>query len=495
MHIDIIWRMFYRCEQGNNVAAILHDLHDNLISKNIDAEHYIKEEFDWIRSAFPENNRNGYLSIQRQGRTIALNERFRKELLIGLAAWEKKMKDVGATDYLNISTALYKHIDKIHPKYRSILIDESQDFGNIEFKIARKLSHPNTNDIFLCGDAAQKISTKYQNLKEAGIELHGSRSKQIFKNYRNSREILELANHILVENLTDEMMASEDYEILDPEYASFSGANPLLLEAEDLSIELSSAINHIQNILQENQKACICIAGFSHKEVETYAIENNISVLSENVDIDNANLFLSDLDQTKGFEFDYVCILNCKNGVIPNLHVPSDEHFRELSRLYVAMTRAKLELIISFSDQISSLFNNVDDYIIKDNWTTFASMSMKPYLAPTKIPEVVHKEVDEFNDPLNITGQMFLYRKESIGLSIDLIELLRQKVDGKGGRTKLASGSYRINSWKYISNLFHDINKRDAFEHKISKALTQEIKKLEVIKNKPNFNPTKRSGI
>ena len=355
-----------------------------------------------------------------------------------------------------------------------------QDFGNIEFTIARKLTQHNDNDIFLCGDAAQKISTKYQNLKEAGIELHGSRSKQIFRNYRNSREILELANHILHENMTDEMMASEDYEILDPEYASFSDANPLLLKAKNLAIELSSAIDYIRTNLKDNQKACICIAGFSHREIEIYAESQNIPVLSGNVDIEEADLFLSDLDQTKGFEFDYVCILNCKEGVIPDLHVPSEEHFRELSRLYAAMTRAKLELMISYSGQVSSLFNNVDDYIIKDGWTTFASKTMKFYPAPNKMAEVVHEDDDECNGPLDMTGELFLYRKEAIGLSNGLIELLRQRVNGKGGRTKLASGSYRINSWRDISELFHDIKNRNAFEHKINKDLTQEIRKLEV---------------
>jgi hypothetical protein len=479
-HIDAVWREFYRCELGNNDAAILHELHDSLISRQIDAEHYIREEFDWIRSAFPTNNRKGYLSIQRQGRSIALNERFRDKLLNGLAAWEKKMKAVGVTDYLNISTALYKHINKINPRYRSVLIDESQDFGNIEFTLARKLVLQNDNDIFLCGDAAQKISTKYQNLKEAGIELHGSRSKKIVRNYRNSREILELANFILIENLTEEMLESEDFEILDPEYASFSGANPLLLKANNLAIELSSAINYIQTNTNENQKACICIAGFSHREIELHAEKLGLPVLSGNVDIEKADIFLSDLDQTKGFEFDYVCILNCKEGVIPDLHVPVEEHFRELSRLYVAMTRAKLELIISYSGQVSPLYNNVDSYLIEDNWTTFASKDMKFYPEPKKMAEVVHEEDDVCNSSLEMIGENFLYRKEAIGLSNGLIELLRQRVNGQGGRTKLASGSYRINSWKNISALLHDVNYRNAFEHKINRDLIQEIKQLEV---------------
>jgi hypothetical protein len=480
-HIDVIWREFYRCELRNNDAAILQYLHDSLISRGIDAEQYIREEFDWIRSAFSVNNRNGYLSILRQGRTIPLNERQRKLLLQGLIAWERKMKDIGVTDYLNISTAVYKYIDKIPSKYRSILIDESQDFGNIEFTIARKLVNQNENDIFLCGDAAQKISTKYQNLKEAGIDLHGSRSKKIVRNYRNSREILELANHILIENLTEEMISSDDFEILDPEYASFSDANPLLLKAKNLAVEISSAINYLNSNIKKNQKACICIAGFSHHEIELYANEIGFPVLSGNVDIDNASVFLSDLDQTKGFEFDYVCILNCTAGVIPAVHLPTEEHFRELSRLYVAMTRAKLELLISYSGKKSHLFENIEDFIIEDDWLTFADKTMKFYKQPNKMAEIVHEEDNVLVNLSEMTGELFLYRKEAIGLSNELIAFLRKKVNGQGRKIKLASGSFQITSWKNMADLINDVNNRNAYEHKISQKFIVELNQLKII--------------
>lgn len=479
-HIDEVWREFYRCELGNEDAKILHDLHDSLIARNIDAEQYIKEEFDWIRSAFPTSRRKGYLQILRQGRTISLNERQRELLLKGLSAWESKMKAVGVTDYLNISTAVYKYIDRIEHKYRSILIDESQDFGNIEFTIARKLVMDNDNDIFICGDAAQKISTKYQNLKEAGIDVHGSRSRRIVRNYRNSREILELANNLLLENLTEEMISSDDFEILDPEYASFSDSNPLLLKAKNLSIEISSAIDYLSRYTKPNQKSCICIAGYTHHEIEIYAKDVGIPVLNGNVDINENSLFLSDLEQTKGFEFDYVCIVNCKKGVIPDLHLPIEEHFRELSRLYVAMTRAKLELIISYSDDFSSLFDNVKDFIIEDRWINHANKAMKCYKAPKKMADVVHTEDRIVTNVIDMTGELFLYNKQAIGSSSDLIHLLRNRVTGQGGKAKLASGSYRITSWKTMGDLLNDLNNRYVYEHKISQKLVRELANLDL---------------
>ena len=124
-HIDEVWREFYRCELNNAGAKILQRLHDSLIARGIDAESYIREEFDWIRSAAPANDRRLYLSMERSGRTYPLDESFRKELLIGLAKWEEKMRFVGVTDYLGLANALYPYRDEIRTTYRCVLIDES----------------------------------------------------------------------------------------------------------------------------------------------------------------------------------------------------------------------------------------------------------------------------------------------------------------------------------------------------------------------------------
>jgi hypothetical protein len=69
-HIDAIWREYYRCELNNNDASVLLPVHDYLISKSINAEAYIREEFDWIRSAVTKDKRQKYLHLERRGRSI-----------------------------------------------------------------------------------------------------------------------------------------------------------------------------------------------------------------------------------------------------------------------------------------------------------------------------------------------------------------------------------------------------------------------------------------
>lgn len=60
-HIDAVWREFYRCDLNNFDAAVLQPVHDSLIAQGVNAENYIREEFDWIRSAIPHDEREAYL--------------------------------------------------------------------------------------------------------------------------------------------------------------------------------------------------------------------------------------------------------------------------------------------------------------------------------------------------------------------------------------------------------------------------------------------------
>ena len=110
-HVDEIWREFYRCQANNDDAKVLFALHKSLFARKIDAETYIRQEFDWIRSlSLP---RDEYLTIDRIGRAhgIEKNGDDRRNMLKGLCAWEEKLWAIGVSDYLNLSTILYKYID------------------------------------------------------------------------------------------------------------------------------------------------------------------------------------------------------------------------------------------------------------------------------------------------------------------------------------------------------------------------------------------------
>lgn len=410
-HIDEIWREFYRCELNNHDAQVLLPVHDSLIARGVNAEQYIREEFDWIRSALPPDRRDRYLDIERTGRSYPLDRKFRLHLLDGLAAWEKKMRDIGVTDYLGFSTALYKYKNRINSRYRCILIDESQDFGTIECEMIRALAGSGENCLFFCGDAAQQVSSKHRNFRNAGIEMSQGNTLAIKKNYRNSRETLKAAFEVLEKNLTEEMLESVDFEILDPEYANFSAAPPLMLHAADLEDEIAHALGYLRGTTDSDKKGCLAICGHSLYQIQKFGEKVGISVLDGTITIENDNLYLSDLEHTKGFEFDTMIIVNCNDGIIPDPLKPEKEQFRDLARFYVAMTRAKNQLIVSHSVKQSPLLANAEANFLPDEWRFqvheewVISQGM-----PATLDSIRHeRDRESEKHPLEMSGPEFLY--------------------------------------------------------------------------------------
>ena len=339
------------------------------------------------------------------------------------------MRFVGVTVYLGLSTALHKYRDRIVPRYRSVLVDEAQDFGTIELEIVRRLAQERENDIFLCGDAVQQVYTKHHAPLTAGVNIR-SRSSTIRRNYRNSREILNAAYRMLKGNLADGIKGME-LEILEPEYANFSTPKPLLLRAESVTQEFASAFNYFGSREDGSKyKCCIALCGYSLKDVKEIGCDMHLQVLDGTTNIDQGSLFLSDLDQTKGFEFDSMCIVNCNNSVIPDPNLPEDEWYRELFKLYVAMTRAKRELIISYSLDKSKFIQPWSDWFVQADWSEHSPTQV---IAEFTLRTSTTARFEEFYENqlcVDLTGKEFLYTKKAIGVPVDLQDKLVELIAG-----------------------------------------------------------------
>ena len=439
-HVDEVWQEYYRCETNNHDARVFHEVHDSLLARRWNAERYLREEVDWLRSALKPGDRRRYLDIVRTGRTVTLPRAYRERILEGTSGWEAKMSAVGVVDLLGLAQSVAQYLPRLRPSYRSVLVDEVQDFGNVELEIIRALVPPAENDLFLCGDAAQAVMSKCQSLRTAGITVPGARSRKLALNYRNSRDVLTAAYTVLVHNITEEMLDREDLEILDPEYSAFSAATPLMLEACDLATELRGALALAREKLAAvpDGKCCVAICGYTLYELSRYGESVGLPVLDGTKSIDSGGLFLSDLEQTKGFEFDLVCVVNCSAGILPDGAAPDEERYRDLSRLYVAMTRAKSDLILSWSGRPSLFFSGIEDSFLAAPWAHYVDLdSTDPVVAPSHLEDYRH--AGERKHWREMTGEEFLLSEAALGVSTDLSAKLRVLIDGhplkKGGHS------------------------------------------------------------
>lgn len=457
-HIDEIWDEYFHCENNNLDAEVLHDVSRTLLVRTVFPQDYLRQEFDYVRSAFSPIERPRYLDMERLGRVIPLERRYREMVLRGLAGWEAKMDAVGAIDDSGIVTALYDLLYRLNPEYDHVLVDEVQDLGTLELKIIRRLTKPGKNDLFLCGDAAQTVHTKFTDLKAAEIDLPSARWIKINQNYRNSRQILTAAQTVLTRSFSEIPPGTVDIEIISPEYANFSSAKPLLLKAASIDEEISMALAFAESYLAEasKRKACIALCGYAQPAVEELAQSLDLHALSGSTDLSTSALFLSDLEQTKGFEFDLVIVLNCRDRVIPHPELPQQESFRELCKLYVALTRAKTELIVSCSGTESRFVAVAkDEYFNVGQWSEHVDKQKQ--LNGISLPTPALRRIGNTAD-WAVSGKAFLRLREAVGLSAAVQDEILAHVTGNIRTQQVAGGSNRRQiEWKEFSSFFQDM--------------------------------------
>lgn len=447
--VDEIWREYFLCENNNHDADSMLEVVQTLSVRGVYASDYLRQELDYVRSRCRPGYRQEYLQMERNGRVIGLEERYRLAVLNGLDGWENKMKAVGVVDGMGIVTALSRHVKRLEPIYRSVLVDEVQDLGTLELSILRKLTKEGPNDLFLCGDAAQRIYTKHTDLTQAGINTTG-RSNSLKQNYRNSRQILTAAHAVLTQSLEGIPRGASHVEVLPPEYASFASPKPLLIEAASIEEEIAYGLGYLQSLAESTgttQRYCLAICGYTPTAVERLGLQLSIKALSAQTSLREAQIFISDLEQTKGFEFDAVVVANCTSRVMPHPQLPEEESFRDLSRLYVAMTRAKTQLIVSYSAGLSRFVEAARD--------CFTEATYEEHAEPTELGalQMPSPAIPQRHDPemWSLNGRQFLKTLDATGLSRVVQDIIATKVSGV---TKLQGSKRRQTEWKDFHSFY-----------------------------------------
>ena len=335
---------------------------------------FLESEYELIVLPQRVTTLKQYLRVRRPGRGVALDRSKRAAVWKAMERYRDRSADLGVTSFdeqLALAAAWLDQeatLGKPRP-FRHVLVDEAQDLTPAHLQLLRALVEPGPDDLFLAEDSHQRIYGKKITLSHYGIQVRG-RSRRLTRNYRTTRQNLDVAFGILDPGTYEDMEGqAEEHHYVSPR----SGPEPLLLHATDRADELSKAAELLTVWLEQDRdseaSAPESIAILVRDRYQRDAVANGLAqhgIEVRAVDREAAGRgrpVVMTMHRAKGLEFRKVLLFDVSKNAIPRplrdqqySDADSDDALlRERSLLYVAATRARDQLAISWSGEASPL--------------------------------------------------------------------------------------------------------------------------------------------
>ncbi|WP_346765240.1 UvrD-helicase domain-containing protein [Rhodococcus sp. BL-253-APC-6A1W] len=311
----------------------------------------------------------GYLRVTRSGRSQRLTRPQRADVWQVVEQFERLMRSQGLMTFTQLAAqaaAMLAADPALREQfgYRHAVVDEAQDLHPAHWKLLRALIAPATDDLFIVGDAHQRIYGRQAPLSRYGIETRG-RSRRLTINYRTSKQILRWCLATVDHDVDDLDLASDT---LAGARSVFGGPDPETHHFKKADAEDVGLVAQINTWIGEEIRASdIAVFAFDQKTVNHLAdvladAGINSAVVSERSDEDKLGdaVRVMTMHRAKGLEFRAVALPRLGVDAFPPyyLHKLSGP-VRELEEtklrnlLYVAGSRARERLAVLWTKELS----------------------------------------------------------------------------------------------------------------------------------------------
>ncbi len=344
---------------------------------------YLREEVTAVLKGRGIDTLDEYLNIERTGRRTRFTAAMRKQTWELLTEWDRRLDEAGVVDFPDVVRRAHD-IARQHPKpmYRAAIVDESQDLTLVGLQFIRALvsgadGQDRPDALFIVGDGAQKIYPGGFTLAQAGIDVRGN-STVLRVNYRNTREIMDAAMACAGSEPVDDL--GDEYKRGDADVESVRGGavKPCFVRASKWSAQVDYVVEKIQRFRESgdigfgdlgifaatNKKVDIVIDKFKHTE-----LSSRFQKLQEVEGHPNDFIKVGTFDRAKGLEFKVVFLFGISEKSFPIPREPretaaeyNERRALEISRLFVAMTRARDALFLLCDDNPSEVLYEALDY-------------------------------------------------------------------------------------------------------------------------------------
>jgi superfamily I DNA/RNA helicase len=247
-----------------------------------------------------------------------------------------------------------------------VIVDEAQDLHATHWAMLRALVPESPNDLFIAEDSHQRIYGSPIVLSRFGIKIVG-RSRRLTLNYRTTAQNLRFAVGVLsgahYADLEQGEEETSDYR------SARNGPVPELIECDSQVAELDAVAAKIKTWLDEGDVEPESIAvlvrsqderdrfvrGLGERGVTVRAVDRNAATAGQPL--------VMTMHRAKGMEFSRVVLSGADDKHVPSpatlRYLPDEEKaealLRERSLLYVASSRARDALVVTWSGKRTEL--------------------------------------------------------------------------------------------------------------------------------------------
>jgi superfamily I DNA/RNA helicase len=318
---------------------------------------FYRVEWESIVQAQNITSVDEYLAAIRIGRGTRLSREMKKKIWLVFQEYRAQLNEGGQKEYVDLIRDARQFIENkaLRLPYRAVIVDEAQDMSAEAFRLLRTIVPAADNDLFIVGDAHQRIYRHRVSLGKCGIDIRG-RGKKLKINYRTTDEIRRFAVRLLEGRPIDDLDGGQDDQ---KGYLSLThGGAPQVRTFVSAAEEVADIKQQIEALVAEGaQLASICIVARTKKQVENYSAHlrtagfETYEVKRDTAEQrDRAGVRLATMHRVKGLEFEHVIIAGANRGVVPldmalaagdDAITQRNIETGERALLYVALTRAK----------------------------------------------------------------------------------------------------------------------------------------------------------
>lgn len=312
-----------------------------------------------------------YARIARPGRGVRLTRPQRIAVWKLIEAYRRRSRMDDTFSFPEVLAVAAEHLRlRIDaggaPIADHVIVDEAQDLHATHWRMLRAMVAEGPNDLFIAEDSHQRIYGQPVVLGRLGIKIVG-RSRRLTLNYRTTAQNLHLAMSILegaeYHDLEEGQESALDYR------SARNGPKPALLQCDSAADELQSVADQIKEWLTDTEEDRATIAvltrgitdrnqmvrGLAERGIDARALDDNPPV--------PGHVQVLTMHRSKGMEFSRVILAGIDESHVPSRAglngVPEEERaeadLRERSLLYVAASRARDRVVVTWSGRKSQL--------------------------------------------------------------------------------------------------------------------------------------------